>query len=302
MLSPIARFAKLPHPLRDLVESPGGNFLGLQPLLLASRIMIKAAKTDQAWKQWGEVDPYFGVMTEDKFRADNLNDQSRQEFFQSGQQMVDHVLEMCREHVRPDFAPKKVLDYGCGVARMAIAFARGAESVTGIDVSDGMLSEAAANIQRMGADNVRLLRIDGSKLPIQEKFDLVHCYIVLQHIPPRHGLSIFQQLIDSIAPGGVGAIQMTYSRSKFEKDQGLPPSRWSPRSLWRSLWIESALRRKLKSWLGLPGSPEMQMNPYHLNQVFFLLQRAGFSDLHVEFTNHGGHWGAFLLFSRKNDS
>ncbi|WP_158264898.1 class I SAM-dependent methyltransferase [Blastopirellula marina] len=260
--------------------------------------MIKAAKTDQAWKQWGEVDPYFGVMTEEKFRAGNLNDQSRQEFFQSGQQMVDHVLEMCRGHVRPDFDPKTVLDYGCGVGRMAISFARGAESVTGIDVSEGMLTEATANTKQMGADNVRLLRIEGSTLPVQEKFDLVHCYIVLQHIPPQHGLGIFQQLIDSIAPGGIGAIQMTYSRSKFASHNGLPPSRWSLKSLWRSLWVESPLRRKFKSWLGLPGSPEMQMNPYHLNQVFFLLQRAGVTDLHVEFTNHGGHLGTFLVFSK----
>jgi hypothetical protein len=44
--------------------------------------------------------------------------------------------------------------------------------------------------------------------------------------------------------------------------------------------------------------PEIQMNPYHLNELFFLVQSSGVHRLHVEFTNHGGELGVFLFFQK----
>lgn len=260
--------------------------------------MIRPSKTDQAWKQWGEVDPYYGVITDEKFRSQSLDDQARHEFFETGRQSVEHVLQLCRRHVNAEFAPKSVLDYGCGVGRMAIAFARVARQVTGIDISEGMLAEAQANKSRLGIENLELLQIEGTQLPIKKKFDLVHSYIVLQHIHPRQGIEVFQQLVQAISPGGVGAIQLTYSNIKNAPGLGLPPRIPSFRNLWRSTWGNSAMRRTLGQWFGSPKSPQMQMNSYHLNQALFLLQNAGVQDLHVEFTNHGGHLGVFLLFSQ----
>ncbi|MBI1248045.1 methyltransferase domain-containing protein [bacterium] len=264
--------------------------------------MQRTSSTDMAWRQWGDVDPYFAVVTDAKFLAENLNDQARTDFFESGRENVSHVLAKCRQCIYADFSPKRVLDYGCGVGRMALAFAQITEHVTGIDVSEGMLAEAQANAERFRIANVRWLKIEGSQLPIQKTFDLVHCYIVLQHIRPQIGLQLFQQLVQSIAPGGIGAIQMTYSRESFANNLGLPYSMLSARSLWRRLWLKSPLRRGLKSLMGHPISPVMEMNPYHLNQVFYLLQSLGVSETHVELTNHGGHLGVFLFFPRPDDA
>lgn len=262
--------------------------------------MLRVSKTDQAWKQWGETDPYFGVITNEKFRSHKLDEQSWQDFFQTGQQSVTHVLQLCRQHICPDFAPQTVLDYGCGVGRMAIAFAEHAQHVTGIDVSEGMLAEAERNQQRTGVTNIELLKIEGTQLPTKKKFDLVHSYIVLQHMNSQQGIAIFQQLIDAVAKGGVGAIQLTYSHEKYAPTNGLAPRFSSVRNLWRSTWGNSLLRKKLGLLLGTPKKPHMEMNSYPLNQIFFLLQQAGMKDLHVEFTNHGGHLGVFLLFANKN--
>ncbi|WP_158545531.1 class I SAM-dependent methyltransferase [Bremerella cremea] len=260
--------------------------------------MIRASKTDQAWKQWGETDPYYGVITDDKFRSDNLDEQSRHDFFQTGQQSVAHVLQLCRQHIQPNFEPKSVLDYGCGVGRMALAFAQHTQHVIGIDVSEGMLTEAQLNKERLGVTNIELLKIEGTQLPTDKKFDLVHSYIVLQHINPQQGIEIFRQLIDRIAEGGIGAIQLAYSHEKFACDDGLAPRLPSLRTIWRSVWANSILRRKLGALLGSSKPPQMQMNPYQLNKIFFLLQSAGIQDLHVEFTNHGGHLGTFLIFRK----
>lgn len=161
-----------------------------------------------------------------------------------------------------------------------------------------MLAEAQANRKRLAVDNVELLRIEGTKLPTSKQFDLVHSYIVLQHIHPQQGIELFRQLAAAVADGGVGAIQLTYSQEKFANNYGLTPRFPSLRALWKSAWGNSLLRKKLGTLLGSPKSPQMQMNPYSLNQIFFLLQSAGTKDLHVEFTNHGGHLGVFLIFTK----
>jgi ubiquinone/menaquinone biosynthesis C-methylase UbiE len=52
---------------------------------------------------------------------------------------------MIRRHINPEFAPRKILDFGCGVGRSPVAFAAMAEEVVGLDVSPAMLREARAN-------------------------------------------------------------------------------------------------------------------------------------------------------------
>ncbi|MHC2070238.1 class I SAM-dependent methyltransferase [Bremerella sp. T1] len=260
--------------------------------------MAQVARTDQAWKQWGDVDPYYGVLTDEKYRGKNLGDAEKDEFFASGRERVDYILQEASRFLGRDFQPQKILDYGCGVGRLALAFADRAAEVTGIDVSEGMLREAEVNAQRLGTHNIQWLAIDGTTLPTDEQFDFVHSFIVFQHIRPQQGLSLFQQLVERIRPGGIGAIQLTYSRSQYAEYQGLPSPRPSAREIWRRVWLNSPVRRHLKAMLGKPVQPEMEMNAYHLNQVFFLLQSIGIDQVHTEFTNHGGHLGVSLMFAK----
>jgi hypothetical protein len=42
----------------------------------------------------------------------------------------------------------------------------------------------------------------------------------------------------------------------------------------------------------------MQTNPYVLNPLFHILQRCGVKSLYIEFTDHGGEYGAVILFRR----
>src|SRR5206468_646732 len=95
------------------------------------RLGCRAMDTDDAWKQWGLQDPYFGVLTNDKFRARKLTDEAKAEFLDSGRGHVEHVMAMIRRHCAPDFAPRRVLDFGCGVGRLVLPFARMAEHVVG---------------------------------------------------------------------------------------------------------------------------------------------------------------------------
>lgn len=237
--------------------------------------------TDSEWERWGQHEPYFGVITHPRFRRAVFDEQARAEFFGSGQAHVDYVLQMIRTHIDPEFAPRSVLDFGCGVGRTLVPFARSAESVTGLDVSRAMLVEARKNCVEAGVENVHFAISDDALTQAADGYDLVHSYIVFQHIEPRRGKEIFGRLVRKITPGGVGALHILYSKNRYSSALGIASDQPSPAS----------------SYNGAPSpEPEMQMNAWGATEVLFILQALGASRVHLEFTDHGGELGLFLFF------
>ena len=144
--------------------------------------------TDRDWKKWGQVDPYFGVLSDEAFRSDRLNEASREAFFATGDAHVAELLKTIRSHFDADFVPGATLDFGCGVGRLLIPFARVSARALGLDISPAMLDEAKANAEQHGLSNVELRLSDDQLSEAQGRFDLVHSHIVLVHIPTRRGM------------------------------------------------------------------------------------------------------------------
>jgi len=61
----------------------------------------------------------------------------------------------------------QVLDLGCGTGQIALDVAPLVGSVTGVDVDDGMLTEAAAGAERRGLGNCRWLRSSAEAFPYE---------------------------------------------------------------------------------------------------------------------------------------
>jgi SAM-dependent methyltransferase len=240
--------------------------------------------TDVAWEEWGRRDPYFGVITDPKFRSAQLSQRTKQDFFESGESHVHGVLATIRKHIDPLFAPRTVLDFGCGVGRLVVPFAKVAEEVVGLDVSPSMLREAQRNCDECQLHNVRLLMSDDALSTLHGMFDLIHSCIVFQHIPLERGRAIFAELLRHLRPGGVGAIQLTYSKTRFASTHGIAPP--LPPSL------EMSARPSATG-----SDPEIQMNPYNINEILFSMQSHGVQQFHVEFSDHGGELGVFLFFA-----
>jgi len=250
--------------------------------------------TDEAWKQWGKQDPYFAVLTADKFRARNLTPEAKAEFFESGRAHVDHVLAMLRKHFDADYSPKRVLDFGCGVGRLVVPFARVTEQVVGVDVSEAMLAEARRNCEEAGLHNTTFVVSDDALSKVEGEFDLVHSIIVFQHIAPERGREIFRRMLKRIAPGGAGAVQFTYAKARFAQNDGQPPEH---AGVVRKL--KSMVRRALRMLSPAAADPEMQMNVYPLNELLFMLQSLGVHDVHCEFSDHAGELGVIVYFRRQ---
>ena len=262
--------------------------------------------TDIEWEKWGARDPYFSVLTNPKFRAAALDDAAREEFFALGRHHVDHVLGLCRAHIDGAFAPRRVLDFGCGVGRLVLPFAAHAVEVVGVDISPSMLAEARRNCERQGLNNVVLVLSDDTLSAVQGQFDLVHTCIVIQHIEIARGLKLFEQLVQRIAPGGLGALHVSFAWDHHAANHGVAPP--PPPPVPQPWWLST--RRALGAWVRGPAKPaaataeapgadpEMQMNFYNMSQLLFMLQQAGAGMVHSQLTDHGGAIGAFMFFRR----
>ena len=246
--------------------------------------------TDSAWEAWGQQDPYFGVITDPKFRKASLTPEALKEFFESGHVHTAQAMQMIRQYIDPNFQPRSILEFGCGVGRLVIPFAKTAAEVVGMDISEAMLQEARRNCEQYGVNNARLLLSDDQLSQLTGQFDLIHSCIVFQHIPPARGRAIFGRLLQHLPIGGVGAIQFTYSKAHFESTNGIAPVVPPAEA--------AAARLSHKTQPPLGADPEMQMNPYHMNELLFLMQRSGVTRFHTEFTDHGGELGVFLFFQR----
>lgn len=248
--------------------------------------------SDRDWEQFGKTDPYFAVLTAPEYHG-QLSDKTRARFFESGEQHIETMFSIMREHLDPQFAPRSALDFGCGVGRLLIPLARRCDQVTGVDVSPSMLAEARRNCDAAHVGGVQLVEGDDALTGVGRAFDFIHSYIVLQHIPAQRGEQIIQRLASFLAPNGIAMLHVTY-------DSGFP--NWRKRaSYWARMNVPGA-----KALINLArgrriGTPTMQMNEYSITRVLDILERNGCHEVYVRFSNHGGARGV-LLFARKSDA
>lgn len=254
------------------------------------------ANTDQVWKQLGESDPYWAVMTAPQFHKEQLTDAGVANFFASGDLHVQLVLDTIRGQIDPSFQPQSCLDFGCGVGRLAIPFARHCPKVVGVDVSEAMLAEARKNSRRFAVGNVQWVLSDDALSRVVGQYDLVHSFIVLQHIEPGRGLGLIRRLIERVSASGCGVLHVIHSTAVNRRDARLPG--WAA-ALNRGRRTAIHALKNLGASVGW-GRQEIAMNPTNLNALFTLLQECGVRRSHLIYTDHGGELGLLIFFRKQS--
>lgn len=240
-----------------------------------ARLMCtRMLNADKHWETWGKLDPYYGVLSHEKFSAQNI-EQNRDEFFETGRNAVAGVLNQFERHFGA-LKRDRALDFGCGVGRLSLPLATEFDDVVGLDISESMLVEARANAAEFGTSNVEFALADDNLSNAPGTFDFVLTYIVLQHIPVRRGLSILSALIDKISPGGGFHVHFSIRTDRL-------PS--------RSLWWASHHIPGVKIWQNICAgrrwnAPAMQMNNYPLNKIVALFASHGIRQFHVTTEHH----------------
>lgn len=226
------------------------------------------------WERWGRIAPYFGVLADPRFGNDRIQE-NREQFFASGEETVGGLIEQFERHFGP-LAKARALDHGCGVGRLSLPLARRFEQVVGLDVSPSMLAEARANAAEAGLANFSFEAADDSLSRAGGTFDFVNSYMVLQHVPVKRGLAIFDRLLDLVVPGGGFHLHLSVRTDPLRS---------------RALWWASAYVPGVKIAQNLLAgrdwnSPAMQMNNYPLGRVMTRLAERGVGDLLVVNDRH----------------
>jgi SAM-dependent methyltransferase len=244
-----------------------------------------------SWEHFGKKDPYYGVLSDERFRNQNLSEENRRLFFQLGEEHVGQVLQAVQKHFGSFRSQGKALDFGCGVGRLLIPMATHFGQVIGMDISPAMLSEAESNFNAMGIQNATLLRSDDDlswgKL---QNLDFVHSYIVFQHIPVENGQNLFFRLVDALAPGGIAALHVTLFRPSSPQRRLIQQLR---KNFIPLNWLINFLRNQPLD------EPMMQMNDYNMSYICHELARRNINDVHLQLvTNEDGHVGAYVFFKK----
>jgi len=170
--------------------------------------LARMARHVQAyWAHAGEVAPHWSVLTEERFLPENIV--ANLEAFYAGGAWDAHIVETILKRIgrRPEEFPHCV-DYGCGVGRVTLQFARRFARVTGLDISAPHLHLARETARRAGFDQVTLTQVTPeAPMPI-ESCDLWHSRIVLQHSPPPVAMNILRHAFRALSTGGVAVFQV----------------------------------------------------------------------------------------------
>jgi SAM-dependent methyltransferase len=252
-------------------EFVNASRVSIASLLLFVVAMLVWRRTPGA-REWNELahrEPYYAVLTDERFLRDRMNDDARREFFATGEADVERLLEATS-------ARKSALDFGCGVGRLTMALAKHFEHVAGVDVSPEMLRIARENAPHITFTDA---------IP-DERFDFICSLIVFQHIPVRRGEEIYAELLDRLAPRGVAAIEFSLKRP------GSALRRFARAARARMNWIHRFAQIVERNSTKLPY---MQMNEYDLDAIRASIASARCEVLRLIPTNHGGIEGAIVI-------
>jgi ubiquinone/menaquinone biosynthesis C-methylase UbiE len=162
------------------------------------------------WEILGVEDPLWAVLSEDTKTGGRWD---IEDFLATGEDDVaKYVSILARANAPAQFA--NVLDFGCGVGRLSLAWSKRSRFVTGVDVSTTMVERARAVLSK--TNNVRVLANKRNDLSVfgDNSFDLVASHICLQHIPTINALNYIGEFGRVCKAGGFVAFQMPSRKIK----------------------------------------------------------------------------------------
>jgi SAM-dependent methyltransferase len=178
------------------------------------------------WNRLGKSDPFWAILSDPSKR----NRQWKSDvFFATGEAEVQKILSDLDRLKRPlQFI--RVLDFGCGVGRLARHFLNRFAHYTGVDISPSMIRQARRWNRHLKKAIFQLN--DRAELSLFESntFDLIYCNLVLQHMDPQYSRKYIEEFVRIVKPEGlilfqIPALKITEMENQHNKtriEQNLP--------------------------------------------------------------------------------
>lgn len=156
------------------------------------------SRSNRDWEIFAQEDPLWAILSHPDKQGRRW---SLDEFLATGEGDVTRLIRTLENLAEP-VSRHDVLDFGCGVGRIAIPLTRRFDRVTGLDAAPSMIAQA----QRLNPapDRLTFIHSDAPRLPFADaSFDVVHTYLVLQHIPIDATLGYLRDFVRVLRPRGV---------------------------------------------------------------------------------------------------
>ena len=142
-----------------------------------------------------------------------------------------------------------------------------------------MLAEARKNLAARGIERAELLASDAELSALGDRrFDLIHSYIVLQHMVRGAGYRAIIRLLDHVTSEGAVFLHLSVRQS----GAGLQRLVYRLVNDLPGFYLLERLAKRQKL-----HPPPMLMTEYDLGEVGRMLQARGFARIMVEFEQHG---------------
>jgi len=208
------------------------------------------ARVERLFKQLGDTEPHWSVLTDEKFKAANIGEHE-DEFFGSGFGDVENfraTAERCGVSLKPDGI---CFELGCGVGRVTLWLAKHFAKVIAADLSAPHLEILRRKIEQSKLSNIEPLLLNTiSKLDQLPAFDAFFTIIVLQHNPPPVMAYFLRKMLGKLKVDGVGYFQLPTYRPGYSFNAAAYVAK--PQVI---------------------GDPEMHVIPQH--QLYQLIENAG---------------------------
>jgi SAM-dependent methyltransferase len=174
-----------------------------------SQVMPKLlAHIERVWTQLGEADPYWSVLSVDRFQAGSFWE-NEEAFWESGKDILARFQRWLQRNRIALPANASCLEYGCGTGRITRWLSQEFASLVACDISEAHLKLAAEAIPAERRERVTFFRISHiGRLEELPPFDVLFSTIVLQHNPPPIIAYILDKLLAGLRPGGIAYFQV----------------------------------------------------------------------------------------------
>ncbi|MBV9289385.1 MAG: class I SAM-dependent methyltransferase [Hyphomicrobiales bacterium] len=167
------------------------------------------------WSEYGSREPYWSVVTDDRWRAANMSDErALDEFYRTGEAERERLDAWLRRNAVSCGSNAVCAEYGCGVGRVTFFLAGRFRSVIALDVSETHLEAARRRLRERNIRNVEyiLVRDPDDLLPLTH-VDIFYSILTLQHNPPPIIADILSCAFKGLNPGGAAFFQVpTYAK------------------------------------------------------------------------------------------
>ncbi|MBV6633177.1 MAG: methyltransferase domain-containing protein [Alphaproteobacteria bacterium] len=224
------------------------------------------------WSDLGQAEPYWSVLTDEKYKSDAIDEEVRQRFYDTGKDLERELRQL---HARNDvaFQGGVCLELGAGVGRLTTTLAKMFDRVIAVDISPGNLEICRKHLEKNNIDNVDFKIISNpEQIGELENFDYFYSLMVLQHNPPPIQEYILDIIFRNLNEGGFVNFQLPTSTPEYQFD------------------IEAYLSSSRQV---------MDMHDLPMSRVFRLFQRHEILPIDVIMDSHTGTFGSHSFFGQK---